>query len=69
MLDAYDDGRFRLAYTPETVDELVDALTIRRIRDRHGLTDDEVLEFVASLLVRGIRTPSRVLSRPTWLVT
>jgi putative PIN family toxin of toxin-antitoxin system len=50
VLDAYYDGRFRLAYTDETVDELIEALTIPRIQEMHGLSADEVLEFVASLL-------------------
>jgi putative PIN family toxin of toxin-antitoxin system len=50
VLDAYYDGRFRLSYSSQTIDELVDVLTIHRMRDMHGLSDDEVLEFVASPL-------------------
>jgi uncharacterized protein len=57
VLDAYYDGRFRLPYTSETVDELVEALLIPQIRQRHGLSDDEVLEFVASLIARAESYP------------
>jgi putative PIN family toxin of toxin-antitoxin system len=60
VLDAYYDGRFQLPYTSETVDELVEALTISHIRTRHGLSDDEMLEFVASLLARGESYPVEV---------
>ena len=55
VLDAYYDGRFRLAYSPDTLDELLAVLTVSHIRDRHGFSDDEVLEFVASLLQHGER--------------
>jgi putative PIN family toxin of toxin-antitoxin system len=51
VLDALYDGRFRLAFSPETVDELVDVLLVSRIRERHGLSDDELIEFVNSVLV------------------
>ncbi|HEX6985800.1 MAG TPA: putative toxin-antitoxin system toxin component, PIN family [Planctomycetaceae bacterium] len=55
VLDAYYDGRFRLAYSPDTLDELLAVLTVSHIRDRHGLSDDEILDFVASLLPYGER--------------
>lgn len=50
VLAAYYNGRFRLPYTSETIDELVEVLGIPQMRERHGLSDDEALEFVASLL-------------------
>jgi putative PIN family toxin of toxin-antitoxin system len=49
-LEAYYDGRYRLVYSAETLDELIDVLTLPQIQARHGLDDDEILEFVASLL-------------------
>jgi putative PIN family toxin of toxin-antitoxin system len=52
VLDAFYDGRFCLTYTSQTVDELIEVLAVPHIRNRHGLSDDEILEFVASLLVR-----------------
>lgn len=55
VIDAYFDGRFRLCYSPDTLDELLAVLTVPYIRDRHGLTDDEILDFVAALLPYGER--------------
>jgi predicted nucleic acid-binding protein len=47
------DGHFRIAYSPAMVDELLDVLMLPRIHDRHGLTDAEVLEYLAALFVSG----------------
>ena len=55
VLDAYFDGDFRLVYSPSTLDELLDVLVLPSIRARHGMSDDEVLEFAASLLVNAVR--------------
>jgi putative PIN family toxin of toxin-antitoxin system len=52
VLDAYFDGRFELICSSASVDELLEALLLPRIRQRHGLSDNEVLEFVTSLLPR-----------------
>lgn len=49
-LEAYYDGRYRLVYSPQTIDELMEVLILPRMKKRHGLSDDELLEFVASLL-------------------
>ena len=57
VLDAYFDGRFQLAYAPETIAELVEVLSIPRIRVRHKFSDDEVLEFVAALLAEATEYP------------
>lgn len=54
-LNALFDGQFRLAYSPGTVDELLAVLAVPHIRERHGLTDDEVLEFVAAVIACGER--------------
>lgn len=51
-LDAAYHGEFRILYSPDTLDELLAVLMVPSIRDRHGMSDDEILEFVASLLVR-----------------
>jgi len=55
VLDAYYSRRFRFVYSPSTLDELIDVLLLPPIRARHGLSDDEVLEFAASLLVSADR--------------
>jgi predicted nucleic acid-binding protein len=39
------------------VDELLDVLMLPRIHDRHGLTDAEVLEYLAALFVDARRYP------------
>jgi putative PIN family toxin of toxin-antitoxin system len=51
VLDAYYAGKFELLYSRDTLDELIDVLLLPQIRRRHGLSDDEVLEVVASLLL------------------
>ena len=35
--------------SPATLDELIEVMLIPHIRQRHGMSDDEVLEFAASL--------------------
>lgn len=57
VLDAYYEGSFALISSPATIDELIEVLLIPHIRQRHGMTDDEVLEFAASLQARGERFP------------
>ncbi|MCI0680557.1 MAG: putative toxin-antitoxin system toxin component, PIN family [Gemmataceae bacterium] len=52
-LDALFEGKYRLVYSPAVVDEWLEVLAIPHIRDRHGLSDDELLEFLASLVVSG----------------
>lgn len=54
-LAALFDGRFRLAYSTGTVDELISVLALPHIRERHGLSDDELLEFVAAVIECGER--------------
>lgn len=58
VLDAYYDGHFDLTYTSETIDELIEVLSVPRIRDMHGLSDEEVLEFVSSLIVKASLYPA-----------
>ena len=50
-LEACYDGRFRLVYSPDSLDEVLDVLMLPQIRDRHGMNDTELLDFIASLLV------------------
>lgn len=56
-VDAYFEGRFRLVYCPTMVDEWLDVLMLPSMRKRHGMTDDELQEFVASLLVTALQFP------------
>ena len=49
-LQALDDGKFVVAFSPATIGELLDVLMISRIRERHGMSDDQILRFVLSFL-------------------
>src|SRR5438552_2525617 len=51
VLDAYFDSRYRLHFSDETLDEILAVLTVPTIQSRHGLSDDELLDFVVRLLV------------------
>jgi uncharacterized protein len=55
VLDSYFQQRFRPQFSDETLDELLVVLSASRIRLEHGLSDDEVLEFIASLLANADR--------------
>ena len=50
-LKALDDGRFTLVFSPATIDELLDVLMTSRIRELHGMSDDQILRFVQSMLL------------------
>ncbi len=56
-LDFYHGGKFQLHYSPAILDEWMEVLTVPRIRARHGMTDDELLEFLASVLINARRFP------------
>lgn len=51
VLEAYYDGRFRLVSSSAVLDEAFEVLMVPRIRVLHGLSDDEILEFIASLII------------------
>lgn len=67
VLDACYDRRFRPVFSDETLDELINVLAVPHIRTRHGLTDDQILEFAASLLTHGDRHSARSVSLPASL--
>ena len=52
-LDALFSDEFQIASSPAVVDEWLEVLSLPKIRKRHGLTDDEILEFLAALVVSG----------------
>ena len=49
VLSAYTSGRFEIAYSSDTIEELLDVLILPSIRERHQLSDDEILELVVTL--------------------
>lgn len=49
-VQANEEGKYQLAFSPATIDELLDVLILPHIRARHGWSDDEVLRFVITLL-------------------
>src|SRR5262245_36901430 len=64
-LDARFDNRFLLVYSPAVVDEWLDVLSLPHIRARHAMNDDEILDFLAAILVDGRRYPAtRHVSAP-----
>ena len=53
VMTALDDGRFKVALSAETVDELIEVLSAPTIKARHGWSDDEILSYVLSLFADG----------------
>src|SRR4051794_34916800 len=49
-LTAMDQGKFLVAFSPDTIGELLDVLSIPRMRDRHGMSENQILTFVLSFL-------------------
>jgi putative PIN family toxin of toxin-antitoxin system len=59
VLDAYYDGRYLLVFSPATVNELLEVLILPHIRARHGWSDDEILQFITTLLAGAVICPGR----------
>jgi putative PIN family toxin of toxin-antitoxin system len=55
VLDAYFVGRFRPQFSDATLDDLLAVLMLPNIRGLHRKSDEEVLDFIASMLVNGDR--------------
>jgi uncharacterized protein len=49
-IKALDEGRFRLVFSSGAIDELLGVLCLPRMRQRHGLSDDEILRFTLSFV-------------------
>jgi putative PIN family toxin of toxin-antitoxin system len=70
-LDAYYQARYELVFSPGTVDELLDVLTLPHIRARHAWSDDETLRFITTLLAAALvypgcgRVPASLTRDPT----
>jgi putative PIN family toxin of toxin-antitoxin system len=56
-LDAYFDGRYQLIFSPTTQEELLHVLNVPHIRARLDWSDDELLEFLSSILVNALIYP------------
>ena len=63
-LDAYFDGKYQLAFSPATSDELLHVLSLPMIRRRHGWSDDDILRFVLSLHVSAMIGTGRLVVSP-----
>jgi putative PIN family toxin of toxin-antitoxin system len=50
VIKALDRGRFRVIFSSGTIDELLAVLCLPRMRQRHGLSDDEILRFTLSFV-------------------
>jgi|SRR5438309_1659950 len=64
ILDAYFDGKYQLAFSPATSDELLHVLSLPMIRRRHGWSDDDILRFVLSLHVSATIGTGRLVVSP-----
>lgn len=53
VVERYFDGDFELFFSEAILDELIDVLSLERLRPKHGFSDDEILEYVNSLLDNG----------------
>src|SRR5712691_4805292 len=53
VVERYFDGDFELIFSEATLDELIDVLSLERLKAKHGYSDDEILEYVNSLLDNG----------------
>jgi putative PIN family toxin of toxin-antitoxin system len=56
-LEAFYASRFQLLYSAAVLDEYFEVLMTPTMRHRHHLADDEILDFLASLLVPECRYP------------
>jgi predicted nucleic acid-binding protein len=61
VLDAYFEGRFRPQFSEATLKKLLGVLALPRIREKHGKSDEEVLEFITPLLASGDRHEIRTI--------
>jgi uncharacterized protein len=62
-LEAFYDGHFRLIYSPLVLDEYFEVLMAPAMRERHRLTDAEILEFLGSLMAPETRYPGTATVR------
>ena len=65
VLDAYFNRKYRLAFSPQTSDELLDVLSFPSMRRRHGWSEDEILRFVLSLHASAVVVSGRQVLSPT----
>jgi predicted nucleic acid-binding protein len=50
VVQAYNEGKYRLAFSDATLAELLDVMTIPSLRAHHGWSDDRVLQFIDTFL-------------------
>ena len=51
---AHEKGRFQLIFSTDTLNELLDVLSLPRIRAHHGWSDDRILRFVLSFVADAV---------------
>jgi putative PIN family toxin of toxin-antitoxin system len=51
-------GSYLAVFSTDTIDELVEVLSVSSMNARHGLSDDEILDFIASLLEAALIFPA-----------
>jgi putative PIN family toxin of toxin-antitoxin system len=58
-LDAYFAGKYQLAFSPATSDELLEVLCLPHLRLRHGWSDEKILRFILALHAAALIAPGR----------
>ena len=53
VMERYFDGQFNLVFSNDTLNELINVLSMERMRARHRYPDDELIEFINSLMDNG----------------
>lgn len=53
VVDAFFAGRFLLLLSPEVVAEIETVLTVDTVRAKHGLSDEEIVNFCRALQAKG----------------
>jgi putative PIN family toxin of toxin-antitoxin system len=48
---AHESGQYGLVFSEETIDELIEVLSLPRMRERLGWSEDDILDFVLSFVV------------------
>ena len=59
VIEVREADKYRLVFSPDTIDELLQTLCVPHIRARHGWSDDEILNFVISFLADADIYPGR----------
>ena len=71
VMERYFDGQFNLVFSNDTLNELINVLSMERMRARHRYSDDKLIEFINSLMDKGrcLTVTEKVSARLTHDIT